>query len=160
MASPAEAKMPNASGKEAPEGANVDKIRDILFGSQMRDYEKRFTRLEDNVTKALETLREDMTKRLDTLGGFVRQEVDSLSQRVKTEKAERSEGLEGHRSRNQRRRENSGKEAFAARRANVRWPRRTSRKIARALKIHFRGYRQAAPRDRQRIESRSGCAAR
>ena len=93
MASPAEAKMPNASGKEAPEGANVDKIRDILFGSQMRDYEKRFTRLEDNVTKALETLREDMTKRLDTLGGFVRQEVDSLSQRLKTEKGERSEGL-------------------------------------------------------------------
>jgi DNA repair exonuclease SbcCD ATPase subunit len=93
MASPADAKMHNAAGKEAPEGANVDKIRDILFGSQMRDYEKRFTRLEDNVTKAIENLREDMTKRLDTLGGFVRQEVDSLSQRIKSEKAERSEGL-------------------------------------------------------------------
>lgn len=93
MASPAEAKIPNPSGKDNPEGANVDKIRDILFGSQMRDYEKRFTRLEDSVTKALETLREDMTKRLDTLGGFVRQEVDSLSQRVKSEKAERGEGL-------------------------------------------------------------------
>src|SRR5580704_1046241 len=93
MASAADAKMHNAAGKEAPEGANVDKIRDILFGSQMRDYEKRFTRLEDNVTKAIENLREDMTKRLDTLGGFVRQEVDSLSQRIKSEKAERSECL-------------------------------------------------------------------
>src|ERR1700689_4105642 len=59
------AKDPNPSNKEAPEGANVDKIRDILFGSQMRDYEKR----------------------------FVRQEVDSLSTRVKSEKSERSEGL-------------------------------------------------------------------
>ncbi len=60
MASPG--KVPNASNnKENPEGANVDKIRDILFGSQMRDYEKRFVRLEDTVTKALETLREDMT---------------------------------------------------------------------------------------------------
>ena len=48
-------KSHNSSGKESAEGANVDKIRDILFGSQMRDYEKRFSRLEDNVTKAIET---------------------------------------------------------------------------------------------------------
>jgi DNA repair exonuclease SbcCD ATPase subunit len=91
MASPA--KVPNASNKEVPEGANVDKIRDILFGSQMRDYEKRFARLEDTITKALDTLREDMTKRLDTLSSFVRQEVDSLSTRLKAEKSERAEGL-------------------------------------------------------------------
>src|SRR6202161_4996226 len=81
------AKDPNPSNKENPEGANVDKIRDILFGSQMRDYEKRFVRLEDNVTKAIEGLREDMTKRLDTLGAFGRQEVDSLSKRIKSEKS-------------------------------------------------------------------------
>jgi uncharacterized phage infection (PIP) family protein YhgE len=93
MASPAEAKIPNTSGKEGAEGANVDKIRDILFGSQMRDYEKRFARLEDNVTKAVENLREDMAKRLDTLSGFVQQEVDSLSQRLKTEKGERTDGF-------------------------------------------------------------------
>lgn len=92
MASPAEAKLPNnSSGKE--EGANVDKIRDILFGSQMRDYEKRFARLEENVSKAVETLREDTMKRLETLSSFAQQEVESLSQRLKTEKAERSEGL-------------------------------------------------------------------
>jgi len=92
MASPAEAKLPNnSSGKE--EGANVDKIRDILFGSQMRDYEKRFARLEESVTKALETLREDTMKRLETLSSFAQQEVESLSQRLKTEKAERTDGL-------------------------------------------------------------------
>jgi uncharacterized phage infection (PIP) family protein YhgE len=91
MASPAEAKLPNSSGKE--EGANVDKIRDILFGSQMRDYEKRFTRLVENVTKAVETLREDTMKRLETLSSFAQQEVESLSQRLKTEKSERTDGL-------------------------------------------------------------------
>src|SRR5271168_5481670 len=91
MASPA--KVPNASNKENPEGANVDKIRDILFGSQMRDYEKRFVRLEDTGTKALETLREDMTKRLDTLSNYIKEETDSLGQRIKTEKSERAEGL-------------------------------------------------------------------
>src|SRR5580658_720811 len=82
MASPADAKMHNSNSKENAEGANVDKIRDILFGSQMRDYEKRFVRLEETVTKAIETLREDMTKRLDTLGSY-----------IKEEKSERAEGL-------------------------------------------------------------------
>jgi DNA repair exonuclease SbcCD ATPase subunit len=91
MASPADAKDPNATGKDNAEGANVEKIRDILFGSQMRDYEKRFVRLEDTVTKALETLREDMTKRLDTLSSYMKEEVDSLGQRIKAEKSERSE---------------------------------------------------------------------
>ena len=90
MASPADAKIPN-SGKENAEGANVDKIRDILFGTQMRDYEKRFVRLEETVLKQMDTLRDDMTKRLDTLSNFVQQEVDSLSQRIKTEKGERVE---------------------------------------------------------------------
>jgi hypothetical protein len=90
MASPADAKIPN-SGKENAEGANVDKIRDILFGTQMRDYEKRFVRLEETVMKQMDTLRDDMTKRLDTLSNFVQQEVDSLSQRIKTEKGERVE---------------------------------------------------------------------
>jgi seryl-tRNA synthetase len=88
MASPGEARLPNSSDKE---GANVDKIRDILFGSQMRDYEKRFARLEENVNKALDTLRDDLTKRLEMLSGFVQKEVDSLSQRIKTEKLERGE---------------------------------------------------------------------
>jgi uncharacterized phage infection (PIP) family protein YhgE len=89
MATPAEAKIPNPNSEG--QGANVDKIRDILFGSQMRDYEKRFARLEETVSKAIDTLREDMTKRFDTLSNFVQQEVDSLSQRLKTEKAERTE---------------------------------------------------------------------
>jgi len=93
MASPADAKMHNSSAKENAEGANVDKIRDILFGSQMRDYEKRFVRLEETVTKAIDTLREDMTKRLDTLSNYIKEETDSLGQRIKTEKSERAEGL-------------------------------------------------------------------
>jgi len=88
MASPADARLPHAD----KEGANVDKIRDILFGSQMRDYEKRFARLEENINKSLDTLRDDLTKRLDTLSGFVQQEVESLSQRIKAEKSERGEG--------------------------------------------------------------------
>jgi hypothetical protein len=75
------------------EGANVEKIRDILFGSQMRDYDKRFARLEERLSRDALALREELKKRLDTLEAFVQQEVESLSQRIKNEKSERTDGL-------------------------------------------------------------------
>jgi methyl-accepting chemotaxis protein len=78
---------------DAREGANVDKIRDILFGSQMRDYDKRFGRLEERLAKAADALRDDLKKRFDSLESFVQQEVESLQQRLKTEKSERVDTL-------------------------------------------------------------------
>src|SRR5271154_2148142 len=82
-----------AGNGDIREGANVDKIRDILFGSQMRDYDKRFTRLEERLAKAADALRDDLKKRFDSLESFVQQEVESLHQRLKTEKSERVETL-------------------------------------------------------------------
>jgi DNA repair exonuclease SbcCD ATPase subunit len=78
---------------EVREGQNVDKIRDILFGSQMRDYEKRFIRLEERLAKASDALRDDLKKRFDSLESFVQQEMDALGQRLKTEKTERADAL-------------------------------------------------------------------
>jgi septation ring formation regulator EzrA len=83
---------PSGNG-DVREGANVDKIRDILFGSQMRDYDKRFVRLEERLAKASDALRDDLKKRFDSLELFVQQEVESLHQRLKTEKSERTETL-------------------------------------------------------------------
>src|SRR5215813_12449769 len=62
------------------EGQNVDKIRDILFGAQMRDYDKRFARLEDRLMKDAEALRDEMRKRLDALESYVKQEAEALGQ--------------------------------------------------------------------------------
>jgi hypothetical protein len=83
----------NAANGELREGANVDKIRDILFGSNMRDYEKRFARLEERMTKSSDALRDDLKKRFDALESYVREEVESLGQRLKNEKSERTEAL-------------------------------------------------------------------
>ena len=83
----------NAANGEVREGANVDKIRDILFGSNMREYEKRFARLEERLTKSSDALRDDLKKRFDTLESYVREEMESNNQRLKAEKAERNEGL-------------------------------------------------------------------
>jgi hypothetical protein len=75
------------------EGQNVDKIREILFGSQMREYEKRFARLEERMVKASEALREDVKKRFDALESYLGQELEALGQRLKAEKTERGEAL-------------------------------------------------------------------
>lgn len=51
-------------------GASLDKVRDILFGVQMRDYERKIGRLEERLLK----------------------ETESLAERIKAEHDERSDG--------------------------------------------------------------------
>lgn len=81
-----------ASSEQAP--GNVDKIRDILFGSQMRDYDGRFARLEESLRKESSDLRESTKKRLDALESFVKKELESLEARLKSERQERTESHE------------------------------------------------------------------
>ncbi len=92
-AMPADHEEKNAVNGEMKEGANVDKIRDILFGSNMREYEKRFARLEERLTKSSDALRDDLKKRFDTLESYVREEMDSNNTRLKAEKTERNENI-------------------------------------------------------------------
>ncbi|MCC6344535.1 MAG: hypothetical protein IT166_20215 [Bryobacterales bacterium] len=75
---------------QPPAANNVDNIRDILFGSQMRDYDTRFARLEETLLKESSDLRETTRKRLDALEAYIRKELDSLSARLKAEREERS----------------------------------------------------------------------
>ena len=41
-------------------GADIDKVRDILFGNQMREVERRFARLEERLIKETIDLKEDL----------------------------------------------------------------------------------------------------
>ncbi len=79
---------------EIAEEGNVDKIRDILFGSQMRDYERRFVRLEERLMKEAADLRTETGKRLDALENFIKEELESLSNRITGEQNSRSENLQ------------------------------------------------------------------
>ena len=72
-------------------GESLDKVRDILFGSQSREYEKRFARLEDRLLKEASDLREDIKRRFDTLEVYIKKEVEALATRLKLEQEERSE---------------------------------------------------------------------
>jgi hypothetical protein len=70
---------------------NVDKIRDILFGSQMRDYESRFARLEETLVKETLEIRETNRRRFDELESYIRGEFESVQSRLKAERDERSD---------------------------------------------------------------------
>lgn len=78
-----------AAGDAIGGGASIDKVRDILFGVQMRDYDKRFARLEERLGKEAADLREDVKKRLASLEQFVKQEVEALGERLSAEHGER-----------------------------------------------------------------------
>jgi len=77
------------------EAGNIDKIRTILFGSQMRDIEKRFARLEERMLKDMTELREEMRKRAVSLEEYVNKEVESLDNRLKAEQDARAESVKG-----------------------------------------------------------------
>ncbi len=87
-----ETKDLNKISSTTPSG-NIDKIRDILFGSQMRDYDRRFTRLEERMQRENTELKDEIRKRLEALEGYIRSEVDALSSRLKTEQSERGDSV-------------------------------------------------------------------
>lgn len=86
-----------SGGAEDAEGAeragNVDKIRDILFGSQMRDYDRRFAKFEERLLKETADLRDDVKRRFDTLETFVRAEIEGLGERLQKERQERDDAV-------------------------------------------------------------------
>lgn len=78
-----------ASDQDELATGNLDKVRDILFGNQMRDADKRFSRLEDRLTAEIAELKDDVRRRLSALEDFMKRETESLAARLRTEQDER-----------------------------------------------------------------------
>lgn len=76
------------------EGNNLDKIRDILFGAQVRDHERRFTRLEAQLLSEAAQLRNDLRQRFDQLEQHIRKEVDTLTANLTNEQHTRSASID------------------------------------------------------------------
>ena len=70
---------------------NVDQIRQILFGGQMRDYEKRFAEMEKRLTKSIEQLSGVVEKRIDRLDTYAKREFDKVADKLKAEQKARAE---------------------------------------------------------------------
>lgn len=75
------------------EPGNLDKIRTILFGAQSREYEKRFSQLEEMVRRELEAQREALRRRFDELETYIKEEVEALDKRLTAEQKQRKQDL-------------------------------------------------------------------
>jgi phage-related minor tail protein len=85
---------------QAPRGAdaaesnggpgNIDQIRDIIFGAQMRDYDRRFMQLEERLLKDSADLREELGRRHTALEAYIRREIEALGERLSTEQRNRT----------------------------------------------------------------------
>jgi DNA anti-recombination protein RmuC len=80
---------------EGTGAASLDKVRDILFGGQMRDVDRRFARLEERLIKETNDLKEDVKRRLDALEKYARQESETLAGQLKAEHDDRVESDSG-----------------------------------------------------------------
>ena len=75
-------RLPEADGAA---GGNLDKVRDLLFGGQMRDYDRKFARLEERLVKETADLREEVKRRLSALETYMKAELESQSDRIRAE---------------------------------------------------------------------------
>ena len=87
----------NSGGAQSPASmlggaGNLEKIKEILFGSQSREYEKRFIRLEDRMQKEITTLKEDLSKSFNSLENYMKKEFELLNERQAKEQNDRSTG--------------------------------------------------------------------
>lgn len=80
-----------ATADATPE--SLDKVRDILFGGQMRAVESRLQGVESRLLRGQEALRADFTRQLTALDGTLQKEVQSLGERLSGERTRRTEEL-------------------------------------------------------------------
>ncbi len=73
------------------EAAGVDKIRDLLFGNQMQDYERRFSKLEERFLQRFKDIEADTTRNLSTLEANAKKQVESVANQVREEKDTRAD---------------------------------------------------------------------
>jgi hypothetical protein len=90
-------KRDESSGNGAPPAEtppeSLDKVRDILFGGQMRAVESRLQAAETRLLQGQETLRADFSKQIAQLESTLQKEVQALGERLAAERTRRTEDL-------------------------------------------------------------------
>src|SRR5512138_294645 len=75
----------------APE--SLDKVRDILFGGQMRAVESRLQGLEERIMREQSAMRTDFAKQLADLDASAKRDAQTLGERLAAERTKRTEEL-------------------------------------------------------------------
>jgi predicted nucleic acid-binding Zn-ribbon protein len=79
---------PNDSAPES-----LDKVRDILFGGQMRAVESRLQGLEERILREQGAMRSDLVKQIEELDASAKRDAEKLNERIVAERTKRTEDL-------------------------------------------------------------------
>src|ERR1700756_3649076 len=69
----------------------VDKIRDLLFGNQMQDYDRRFSKLEERFLQRFRDIESETARNLSAFEGNSKKQVESLASQLREEKDVRAD---------------------------------------------------------------------
>jgi hypothetical protein len=89
-----EAAVVPVGGNGGPVGAesvSVDKIRDLLFGNQMQDYDRRFAQLEERFLQRFKEIESETSRNLGAFESNAKKQVDSLAGQLRDEKDQRAD---------------------------------------------------------------------
>src|SRR5882757_3912891 len=64
----------------------VDKIRDLLFGNQMQDYDRRFSKLEERFLQRFKDVEAETARNLSAFESHAKKQVESLASQLRDEK--------------------------------------------------------------------------
>ena len=70
---------------------SLDQVRDILFGTQMRDQDRRFLSIEEKIAADFAAFREETRQSLGQLETFIKNELATLGSYLATEARQRQE---------------------------------------------------------------------
>ncbi|MCA0049206.1 hypothetical protein LB577_20000 [Mesorhizobium sp. B283B1A] len=73
------------------DAVGVDKIRDLLFGNQMQDYDRRFSKLEERVLQRFKDVESEAKRNLEMYESNAKKQVDSLAAQLRNEKDARAD---------------------------------------------------------------------
>jgi DNA repair exonuclease SbcCD ATPase subunit len=89
---PADSPSPALVSPSSPD-ESLDKVRDILFGAQSREFERRFAMLEADLLRKTAEARAEADQRLEALEAQLRQDVEQLTDRLQAEHDTRTENI-------------------------------------------------------------------
>lgn len=92
---------PKKPAADADADRNVDQIRDILFGGQMRDYERRFQEMGQRLEAEIARLRDTQDKRLAQFDKRLDEQFEKLSRLLRQEVSDRNQAVDDLESRAQ-----------------------------------------------------------
>ena len=85
---------PTKTASKGTAADNVEQIREIIFGGQMRDYETRFEALSQHLRDSAQNLRDDFDLKLVALDKALAKQSDSNSDRFKQESSDRASDID------------------------------------------------------------------